>query len=303
MQYPQFSPDNSWESLFNDSVVPPDVEPDYYKYFKSTREPAYKAIIRVLKENPPNTISVAAVGPMTNIALAAAEDPVAFLRMKELLVMGGAVDVPGNVSPNAEANTADDAVAAARSYALSSKNASSTMPPPDDKIELGPYPDTLKSAIPIRMFPLDITLSHCVQYDRFETTIKPQLNSGSPLAALVYSFVKGIHVNSEEDCVILHDPVPIWYALSRENIAWKLAEPRDIRVETEGQWTKGMNVVDRRGSTTAVGTNQTEVPGDTLGWKSAVRGNRIETGIESPGPEAFHQKVMSLFGLDVPNWA
>lgn len=55
---------------------------------------------------------VLALGPMTNIARAIAKEPRVKGWVSEIVAMGGAFEVPGNVTPYAEFNTYSDAVAA-----------------------------------------------------------------------------------------------------------------------------------------------------------------------------------------------
>ncbi|WOT04361.1 nucleoside hydrolase [Shewanella youngdeokensis] len=95
------------ESGFGDVAVPEvDGEID-------TR-PAYQYIIDAVTAQP-NEITLVAVGPLTNLALALQAEPNIVNLVKEVVIMGGAFGVNdhrGNVTPYAEANVHDDPHAA-----------------------------------------------------------------------------------------------------------------------------------------------------------------------------------------------
>jgi len=63
-------------------------------------------------QQQPGEISLIAVGPLTNIAQALEKEPNLPKLVKQLIVMGGTVDEPGNVTPLAEANFFNDPHAA-----------------------------------------------------------------------------------------------------------------------------------------------------------------------------------------------
>lgn len=63
-------------------------------------------------EKHPGEITLLFVGPLTNLAKAIEKNQAAVEKAKQIVIMGGAVTVPGNVTSYAEANIASDAKAA-----------------------------------------------------------------------------------------------------------------------------------------------------------------------------------------------
>ncbi|KKA30130.1 hypothetical protein TD95_002008 [Thielaviopsis punctulata] len=304
-QHPHLSPADTWQKLFQGDT---ESASDMTRLFTPSSIPSHKELLRLLRENPADSISLLTVGPMTMAAQAAAEDPETFLKLKEVVVMGGAIHVPGNITPAAEFNTYADTVAAARVFALTSAVPASTMPVlPTSLSKLPDYPSSLSRKLRIALFPLDITTPHLLMRDTWDAAVKPHLEKGSPLATWVNHFLSKTfaHIDSligpdEIPGLSLHDPLTVWYVLAQDDPAWKMTpKPEDIRIETTGQWTRGMHMVDRRGrkraedvivkeaTATEPMTTLTEIPNDEVGWLSSVRGNRVSRCIASPGEMEF----------------
>src|SRR5690349_6227470 len=60
----------------------------------------------------PREITLISIGPLTNAAIALRTDPDAFRALKNVVIMGGSVGFPGNVTPTAEYNIYSDPEAA-----------------------------------------------------------------------------------------------------------------------------------------------------------------------------------------------
>jgi purine nucleosidase len=74
------------------------------------------AIIRLARQRP-GEITVVALGPLTNLAIALNVEPTLPELLKAVVLMGGAYKVPGNASPAAEFNIYADPEAAAQVFA------------------------------------------------------------------------------------------------------------------------------------------------------------------------------------------
>lgn len=77
---------------------------------------AAEELVRLAHDHP-GELRVLAIGPLTNLALALQLDPGLPALVADVVVMGGAALVPGNVTPAAEANIHNDPEAAAAVFA------------------------------------------------------------------------------------------------------------------------------------------------------------------------------------------
>jgi purine nucleosidase len=126
-------------------------------------------LIRRLQETP-RPVTLLVTGPLTHLAEALAQEPGLAYAVEELLWMGGALDVPGNVDPLLEPG--HDRTAEWNAY---------WDPPAVQKV--------LHSSIPIRMFPLDVTEKVPVTPDLVRRLARQRHYPLSDLAAQAYATV------------------------------------------------------------------------------------------------------------------
>ncbi|HWO06651.1 MAG TPA: nucleoside hydrolase [Methylomirabilota bacterium] len=187
---------------------------------------AAEAILETVDRWGPE-LTVVALGPLTNLAAAAALDARRLARAGRVVVMGGAVTVAGNVTPAAEFNFFVDPEAAAQ---------------------------VLEAGLAVELIPLDVTrrvvLAQAVLTERLRRCPDDRI-ARFILDFTLHGFAFG--ASQEGGGIVLHDPLAMAVALDPSLVTF---EPMSVEVECEGKLTRGLSLADRR----AISSHRKRVP-------------------------------------------
>lgn len=253
-------------------------------------------MLEILRNNEPGTVTIIALGPMTNLSLAAKEDPETFLRAKEVVAMAGALKIPGNITPVAEFNVYSDAYAAAHIMSLTSPDPASTCPP-----DLAPA-EKPEKALNMTIISMDLTHRHLMSWESFDrATMSPLHEWLKAMLQKSFAKMKEDYIGETPDQVQLaiHDALCVWYMIdSVAGEQWESMEAVDVRVETEGRWTRGMTVIDQRGRKKEVEV-EVDVENDHGEWLSGNKGNRVRVVTRSGHEKSFERSLVEwIFGAE-----
>jgi inosine-uridine nucleoside N-ribohydrolase len=176
-------------------------------------------IIGALRAADPGSITLCALGPLTDIAMALVKAPDIAGKIGELVVMGGAGFEIGNVTPAAEFNIHVDPHAAAI---------------------------VLAAGVPTTMIPLDVTHRVLSTPPRLAALRLLANRCGPSAAALLGRFEAARASRFGERGMALHDPCVIAYLLRPTLFDGRAV---NVAIETASPLTAGMTVVDWWGVT------------------------------------------------------
>ncbi len=171
-------------------------------------------IIDTIKNNPSDSITLCALGPLTNVAMALLKEPNIAKQVKQIILMGGAYFEVGNITPAAEFNIFVDPEAA--------------------KI-------VFNSGVKITVLPLDVTHKALISEERI--TAFKEINSpvGDAVAKWTNFFERFDKEKYGSKGAPLHDPCVIAYLIEPNIFDGRYV---NVEIETGSELTRGMTVAD-----------------------------------------------------------
>jgi purine nucleosidase len=165
----------------------------------------------------PGEIVLICIGPLTNLAMAIQAAPTEMAKVKEIVIMGGAIQGPGNVTPGAEFNLYTDPDAARLVFT---------------------------SGLPITLVPLDVTQRAMLRAELIEAVVR---HIGSRVTQFVRDATERLFGVEQEQtgCAAtpLHDPLAVGIVIDPSLVTRR---PLYVEVETGNGPAQGMTIADRR---------------------------------------------------------
>lgn len=177
-------------------------------------ETAAALMIRELRARPSGSVTLATLGPLTNVAQVLRDAPEVGPRIAEIVMMGGGFSEGGNITPAAEFNIYVDPTAAH---------------------------EVFSSGIPITVMPLDVTHQALASHARVEEFAELGTPAGDCVAGMLSFFDRYDSEKYGTDGAPLHDPCVIAYLIEPTLFAGRQC---NVEIETESALTFGMTVVD-----------------------------------------------------------
>ena len=171
-------------------------------------------IVDVLRQEPPGSVTLVPIGPLTNIASAFTKAPDIVDRVGEIVLMGGAYFEVGNITPAAEFNIYVDPEAADIVF---------------------------KSGVKLTVMPLDVTHKALTTRPRVDAFRGLGTEVGRMVAEWTDFFERFDKEKYGSEGAPLHDPCTIAYLLRPDLFSGRLI---NVEIETQSELTLGMTVAD-----------------------------------------------------------
>ena len=182
---------------------------------RPVRTTAAEQMIRLAREHP-GELTLLAIAPLTNVAIALLLEPALPRLFRQVVVMGGAFDHHGNVTSHAEANIWHDPEAA----------------------EL-----VMSAGWPVTLVPLDVTHATALDTEWLDRLAATETEAARFATRLLDHYVAWYERSLGVRGAVIHDALAAMLALDPS--MGKYTE-RPVRVELRGEHTRGTTLWDGR---------------------------------------------------------